>query len=251
MATHTIHPMTNTWTNGRTDCVHNSMHPSKQDVQILWMCEKVWHLLRFRQLIGNLKKMASHTHWRRAHLLTVYSCRYIYLPSSRIPAGILWWTLFTLFEPSNRLGMNVLHWKFWFNEPDTDAFFFCTCHFVQAWKHVHWRLFARWAQEAVIYHWSCSKRYVSVFPFSPVTSDDLMYSLCSYGIFHVEHTSPWRTDMHCSAPSPICPSLRVTSPNTSLVYSPLMASFNRRIRVIRYLAGSSHMVRVLACLQQV
>ncbi|KIW52132.1 hypothetical protein, variant [Exophiala xenobiotica] len=35
------------------------------------------------------------------------------------------------------------------------------------------------------------------------------------------------------------------------VYSPLIASFNRRICVIRYLAGSSHMVRVLACLQQV
>jgi len=130
MATHTIHPMTNTWTNGRTDCVHNSMHPSKQDVQILWMCEKVWHLLRFRQLIGNLKKMASHTNWRRAHLLTVFSSRYKYLPSFRNPAGILWWTLFTLFEPSNRLGMNVLHWKFWFNEPDTDAFFFCTCYIV-------------------------------------------------------------------------------------------------------------------------
>lgn len=113
--------MTKIWTNGRTDCMQ---------------CTHVSFQARRTNLVGHEfpallveKSSADQDNcnmnfwvfepWKdNADIsLTQVKVRRACF-DRKVTLAIIWWTLFTLFEPSTYLSleMNVLHWKFWFNE---------------------------------------------------------------------------------------------------------------------------------------
>ena len=96
------------WTNGRTDCVLLAEHLAKPGTYNLWwMCRLRMYLLRFRQLINQLRAdfvmvyfdwVAANCGFKHRYGISLFLWEIFETPSP----SFRWWFLFTLFELDTR-----------------------------------------------------------------------------------------------------------------------------------------------------